>query len=441
MPPTSSCKTFPTKSLPAARRVAALTIHASLHKNQDLQSALDQTLSREALSPRDKGLATELAYGYIRNRTRTDFLITSFLKSPKNLPPQLLLVLGMAGYELVFLDKIPTYATVNWAVEWIKKNLSTQLAGLGNAVLRRVAGLGEQARQPDFFSKDRSDLPIFLARYYSCPEWIVQLWLTSYGEKATRTFLSASISQPPLGLRCAPEQDMDSLIQTLQCTPLRREGLALALATSPENVAELITQGRVTRQSFAAQAALNALCPTSWPTPIWDACCGRGGKSMALDDQGIGQLMASDLHKGRLRNFARECARSGRTIPIFRASAKDVPPLRIQPQTILLDVPCSGLGVLSRRPDSKWKRSPQDVAALIKTQEAILDNAWATISPGGLVIYLTCTLNPGENQDQITRLCRSHSNAVVVQEYQTGKNEDLGEFFYGAVIRKTDDAG
>jgi 16S rRNA (cytosine967-C5)-methyltransferase len=345
----------------------------------------------------------------------------------------------MAGYELVFLDKIPTYATVNWAVEWIKKNLSTKLAGLGNAVLRRVAGLGEQARQPDFFSQDHSDLPVFLARYYSCPQWIVQLWLTSYGEKTTRTFLSASISQPPLGLRCAPKQDQESLMQSFHNILLRREGLALALTSSPENLATLIASGHVTRQSFAAQAALAALEPSTWPTPIWDACCGRGGKSMALDDQGIGPLLASDLHRGRLHNFARECAHTGRTIPIFRASAKETPPLHTPPRTILLDVPCSGLGVLSRRPDSKWKRTPKDVAALIKTQETILDNAWNIIPYNGLVVYLTCTLNPGENQEQIARLCRSHDNAVVLKEYQTGKDEELGEFFYGAVIRKTDD--
>ena len=437
MPPLRTPTTFPTKSLPAARRIAALTVHAALYKNQDLQFALDQTVKQGMCTSRDKGLATELAYGYLRNKSRSDFLVTSFLKSPEKLPSHFLLLLGLAAYELTFLDKIPTYATVNWAVEWIKKNLSTRLAGVGNAVLRRIAGLKDQARQPDFFNKDHPDPTTFLARYYSCPPWIVTLWLQNYGEEKTHAFLQSSISRPPLGLRSAPELTPGMLTHTLQGTLLRQEGHALALKTSPDNLETLLAEGKMTRQSFAAQAALTELDAASWPTPVWDACCGRGGKSMALDDQGIAPLWASDLHKGRLLGFARECARTGRTIPIFRASAKDAPPLRSAPQTILLDVPCSGLGVLSRRPDSKWKRSPQDVAALIHTQQAIVDKAWTTIPTGGCIVYLTCTLNPAENQEQIARICREHAHARLEKEYQTGTHEELGEFFYGAVIRKT----
>jgi 16S rRNA (cytosine967-C5)-methyltransferase len=107
MPPTPSSKTFPTKSLPSARRVAALTVYASLYKNQDLQSALDQILSQESLSARDKGLATELAYGYIRNKKRVDFLVTSFLKSPEHLPSRLLLVLVWQAMNSFFWTKFP----------------------------------------------------------------------------------------------------------------------------------------------------------------------------------------------------------------------------------------------------------------------------------------------------------------------------------------------
>jgi 16S rRNA (cytosine967-C5)-methyltransferase len=429
-------KSLPLSPLPPARRIVLQTLYRCLHKNQDLQNALDQAITSAAIGSRDKGLATELAYGYLRHKTRMDFLVTSFLKSPGKLPPHLLLVLGLAGYELAFMDKIPAYATVDWAVEWIKKNLGKRLAGVGNAVLRRIGELGKAALEEDYFCKDKPDRLSFLARYYSCPAWIVKLWMKSYGPEKTEMFLKESVTRPALGLRCASDPDSEVVARDFNHILLGSDGHAIALERTPDGLDALLRKGQVTRQSYAAQIALNALQPASWPTPVWDACCGRGGKSMALAGQGIAPIWASDIHKARLTGFMRECKRAGTYIPTFQASAKETPPLRRPPQTILLDVPCSGLGVLSRRPDSKWKRTPRDVAALVQTQRAILENAWNTLPTGGVLAYLTCTLNPAENQDQVARLCREQGNGVVIREYETGRGEGFGEFFYGATIRK-----
>ncbi|WP_462325396.1 transcription antitermination factor NusB [Desulfoplanes sp.] len=431
-----SPKSLPLSPLPPARRVALQTLYRCLHKNQDLQNALDQALTTTAIGARDKGLATELAYGYLRHKTRSDFLVASFLKSPDKLPRHLLLLMGLAGYELACMDRIPAYATVDWTVEWIKKNLGKRLAGVGNAVLRRIGELGKAAQEKDYFCKDKPDTVIFLARYYSCPAWIVELWLQSYGREKTESFLKESVTRPALGLRCASDPDAEAVAREFNTILLGREGHALALERTPDGLDALLCKGQVTRQSYAAQIALNALQPPSWPTPVWDACCGRGGKSMALAGQGIAPLWASDIHTARLTGFMRECKRTGTSIPVFQASAKSTPPLGTTPRTILLDVPCSGLGVLSRRPDSKWKRTPKDVTALVTTQRAILDTAWSTLPAGGVLAYLTCTLNPAENQEQITRLCNEHGNAVVIREFETGMDEGFGEFFYGATIRK-----
>jgi 16S rRNA (cytosine967-C5)-methyltransferase len=431
-----SSKSLPLSPLPPARRVALQTVYRCLFKNQDLQFALDQAISVSPLSQRDKGLATELAYGYLRHRTRTDFLVTSFLKSPGKLPSHLLLVLGLAGYELACMDKIPAYATVDWAVEWIKKNLGRKLAGLGNAVLRRIGELEKKGAEPEFFQKDQPDTITFLARYYSCPQWIVKLWLEKYGQEKTTGFLATSVSRPALGLRCSSEADAEILAGDFKEILLARDGHALALKQTPDDLDALLRQGRVVRQSYAAQIALQGLEPMTWPTPVWDGCCGRGGKSMALVSQGVCPVWASDIHTTRLAGFLRECKRTGTPVPIFRASAKDSPPFRTTPQTILLDVPCSGLGVLSRRPDSKWKRTPKDVATVVQTQRALLDNAWNTLPAGGVLAYMTCTLNPAENQDQIAWLCSEQGNGVVIKEYETGRDEGFGEFFYGATIRK-----
>ncbi|GAU08436.1 transcription antitermination factor NusB [Desulfoplanes formicivorans] len=429
-------KSFSSDSLPLARQVALQAIYRCLYKHQDLQFALDQALDTPRLSHRDKGLATELAYGYVRNKTRSDFLVTFFLRSPDKLPRVFMLVLGMAAYELAFLDRIPAYATVDWAVQGIKLSWGKRLAGVANAVLRRIGDLGPAVHEPDWYRQDDPDTVTFLTRYYSCPEWIVRLWLESYGMDTACEVLEGSIARPALGLRCGPDMDPESLALEVQDLLLARCGRSLALQQSFDHLDELLRQGQVSRQSYAAQMALSALEPLSWPTPIWDACCGRGGKSMALLEQGCFPVWASDLHTGRLAGMQQECRRTGRRIPLFRASAKETPPFRTPPGTILLDVPCSGLGVLARRPDSKWKRTPRDVSALMATQKAILENAWNVLPTGGVIAYITCTLNPAENQDQIARLCKRHRNATIVREYATKSREGLGEFFYAVTVRK-----
>ncbi len=427
---------FPLSCLPGARRTAVQTLYHCLYSNQDLQAALDKALTATSHSPADAGLATALAYGYLRNKTRSDFLVASFLKAPGKLPSSLLLVLGVAAYELACMDAIPAYATVDWAVEWTKKHWGKRLAGVTNAVLRKTSGLGKTAWEMEYCCKDDPDTLTLLSRFYSCPAWIVKIWLTSYGQERTRELLEESVVRPALGLRCVSEAEARRLEQVFASDVLARCGTALALKRTPDNLDTLLQQGRVACQSYAAQTALHALGPGAWPTPVWDACCGRGGKSMMLWDENISPLWASDKNASRLGLFLRECKKSGKHIPLFRASATATSPFAVPPKTILLDAPCSGLGVLSRRPDSKWKRTPKDVQRLIQTQRAMLDNAWAGLQPGGILAYITCTLNPQENQEQIAWLCRNQNNAVVMQEYETGRGEGFGEYFYGAVIHK-----
>ncbi len=426
---------LPLSHLPSARRAALHTVYRSLYASEELQYALDTTITRSRLSLLDTKLATELAYGYLRNKTRSDFLAASFLKAPQKLPPTLLLVLGLAAYELTCMDKIPAYATVDWAVEWIKKHLGKRLAGVGNAVLRNISRLEQAALDTAYFCKDRPDTLTFFSRYYSCPTWIVRLWLTRYGEERTTELLKASVARPALGLRCVSEAEAQTLEKEFASALLARKGKALAFKETPENLDALLGQGKVVRQSYASQTALCALEPRSWDAPVWDACCGRGGKSMMLWDENISPLWASDKNASRLGLFLRECKKSGKYIPLVRASAAAAPPFAVSPKTILLDAPCSGLGVLARRPDSKWKRTPKDVTVLLQTQRAMLDNAWAALGKGGTIAYLTCTVNPQENQEHIARLCQKH-HASMVREYETENGEGFGEYFYGAVIRK-----
>ena len=203
-------------------------------------------------------------------------------------------------------------------------------------------------------------------------------------------------------------------------------------------------RGAASRQSAASYEVLEAFEPASWRLPIWDCCAGRGGKTLALLDQGIAVGLASDPSEHRLNALAEEYARLMLTAP----PCPETLPLSVEESaallaeqsrtfgTILIDAPCSGLGTLSRRPEIRFRRTPDDLDKLTGTQKRILSLAWERLEPGGSIIYLTCTLNPAENEGQVANFLEQHENAELSQEFQTDFSSPLREFFYGAQIRK-----
>lgn len=415
------------KVLPPARRVALEALFRCLMERQDIQAALDTALSSGPLDPRDVGLATELCYGYLRLKKRIEYVLARFLKDPGSLSPKMRLAMGVAAYEILFLDKVPAYASVDWAVEFSKTKPGSRMAGLFNAVLRRVSELGDTAHDPDFFRLDASK-PEFLTRWYACPQWLADLWVRAYGEETAIKYLEAQIKPPALGFNLFGHPEADELYGEIAgwSELLDIDGMAFALPAGTMFDGE--PDPPMARQSFAARQAVEALDPDMWPTPVWDACAGRGGKTRILLEKGL-EVFASDPHTGRLAALKKELPDT----ETFEANAAtDAPPR--QPGTILLDMPCSGLGVISRRPDTKWKRTPGDLADLTRIQEEILENSLRHVRPGGKIAVITCTLNPDENQELIQRVLANHPEASLAREWTTPPDTELGEFFYAALI-------
>lgn len=420
------------KSLPVARAAALRALYLSLWRAQDVQAALDGVLRELRPDPRDAALATELTYGYLRLRGRVECVLSRFLDRPGDLPEKLRLGLGLAAYELIHLDKVPAYASVSWAVDWAKGEEKGRFAGLFNAVLRRVATVAQDAREPDFYRADADDIE-FLCRWHSCPEWIVRLWLAAYGRERALAYLQAQAAAPALGLLVAPGHKGRDLCRVLAADSERLASSGRAFAFPANTPLDLDAEALrlVSRQSFAAREALSVLAPGSWPDPVWDACAGRGNKTRHLDE--FGKIVwASDTHHGRLKALRRDLPE----VPCFRARADLPAPLARQPGSILLDLPCSGLGVLSRRPDIKWKRTPKDLRNLIRLQSAILDASWESLRPGGTLAVITCTLNPDENELLVQAFLKRTPDAALLRTWTTPHDTPLGEFFYSARLEK-----
>lgn len=395
---------------------------------QDIQAGLDAVLSQGAMDPRDVGLATEISYGYLRLKGRIEYVLSRFLKDPGKLPPKMRLAMGVAAYEILFLDKVPAYASVDWAVEFSKTKPGARLAGLFNAVLRRVAELGEAAHDPDFFRKDAS-LPEFLSRWYSCPQWLVDMWWREYGEKAAIQYLEAQLRPPALGFNLFGHPHADELYSEIAGWPelIDIEGMSFALPASVRFEEE--PEPPMHRQSFAARQAIEVLNPESWREPVWDACAGRGGKTRILLEKGL-NVFASDPHQGRLNALKRDLP--GVRTFVANAAMASAPHT---PGSVLLDLPCSGLGVLSRRPDTKWKRKPSDLADLTLLQSEILRNTVDQVAPGGSVAVITCTLNPEENNLLVERFANERPRIAIHTQWTTPPDSPLNEFFYAALLK------
>ncbi len=418
------------------REIAIDIIEKSL-LGQDIQTALNKHLNSYELKKVDKSLITTICYGYLRFKKRIDFILKRSVKgSIKKLPFKLVIALGCGTYELLFLDKIPEYATVYWYVEYCKKNIAKRLSKLTNAVLRHISRIKDELLSERFYSD--KDIKVFLSRYYSCPNWITDLWIKHFGIEKTTELLKRSISQPNIGIRINPKKMTHDVLDIFKTSSpiFYIEDLGFCFERTPSlPIEELEQKGMITRQSFESQKLMWDVLQNVWQEPVWDCCCGAGLKTTLLLERGIIDIFASDINFYRLSFLKKEIKRLElKDILVFKADATNFCPLKA-PKTIVIDAPCSGLGVLSRRPDIKWKRYPKEIKRLKNIQKNILSNALKILNSSGRIVYITCTINPEENES----LIREFAGVKIVKEICIDdflKDPNLKEFFYTAVLEK-----
>lgn len=406
-----------------ARAAALAALRTALDRGQDLQAAVDDQLP--GLCRRDARLATELAYGTARLRGRLDALLGFVLPRREGLSRLARRLLELAAYELLFL-RPPIHATCAWAGAAARRLLGPRLAALVHAALRRLAEQPELAHDEAAF-RAAGGSP---AQWFSLPQWVWELWVAERGPEAARDLAAMSLAPAPPGVRLRP--GAEDLRQRLLPLAVGEGRFGLALGRWPAFLDDALAQGGVRRQSLASQEAVAALAPETWPEPVWDACAGRGGKALLVADLGK-RVWASDPHGGRLAGLAAEARRLGLCLPVFRADACR-PPLAAPPGTVLLDAPCTGLGVLARRPDIRWKRTPEDLEALARLQGELLDAAAGILPAGGCLAYLTCTVTRAENEDQVARFLARHPEFCLRAQGTTP--HALGEVLFFALLER-----
>lgn len=437
--------------LPSARNLALNIIVRTL-RGEHVQAVMDNVYGKMHPAEKERLRCTDIVYGYLRAKARIDFILAKVLKNPGKLPKFMPLMLGIGIYCMIFQDKIPDYAVVDGIVRETGKKYGKKLAAVANGVLRSVQRLGQNLVEPAWYeTKDtQDDNAAGDSIFYSIPPYIEKLWKTSYGDETAHKLMSRSFERPWKGLRVNFTHPMapsfyDSLknLGGTGIVEICRGAFAMAPGFRLPNFMEHDFAWWHARGLFSWQAAgsmlvLDKLGIFDWEEPLWDCCAGVGGKTAALMERGINVELASDTSLKRLKNLAVQCARLDIPAPPTALIDAAHPPVKCWRGNILVDVPCSGLGVLARRPDIKnfagdWRKALKTLATV---QSDILAAMGSILHENGRLAYITCTISPPENEDMVENFLKKEQGFELLSSWHTPFEHPWLEGMFGAVIRK-----
>ncbi|MFM7230800.1 MAG: 16S rRNA (cytosine(967)-C(5))-methyltransferase RsmB [bacterium] len=399
-------------SLPADPREAALRIlHAVDTRSAFSDRLLDGAHARPGADPRDKALLHELVKGSLRWRGRLDAALDARVHvGLANTQPWIRNILRLGAYQILFLDRVPAHAAVDESVKLAHKYAHPGAAGLVNSVLRRLAEERDTIRWPEADDADA------LAVWGSHPRWIVERWLERFGPAETRALLEADNRAVPTGLRNnSLRQTREQLVELLA-----REGVEARIGTlSPDLVwveghhspgaLHCFQAGLCTAQDESEALVARVVAPRKHDR-VLDLCAAPGGKSSHLaelmGDEGEIWAMERDPH--RVETLEATLSRLGvHSVHVAQGDGRTYEfPMPFD--RALVDAPCSGMGVLARRADARWRKGPEVLAEMPPVQLELLAAAARHLAPGGTLVYSVCSFEPEETDHVIARFLATH---------------------------------
>ena len=388
------------RSADLVRRAAHAAL-LSFEKNPLAADLLVERFSSENFDARDRAFLRELIYGVLRWRGRLDFVFGHFLEKPKLAPPARE-ALRLGAYQLLFMDRVPAHSAVDGAVSLLDRRNLGWARGLVNAVLRKVA-VHEVA--PPEKPED------YLTIWESHPRWLVRRWMRGLGEEEARRRCRADNEEAPVVFRVNP---LASNARSLMAE-LRSEGVATRPGCVDPDCLVFLPDESVAGVRFSDSAAwregrfvvmdessslVSRFAGAAPGEQVLDACAAPGGKTACLAWAAgeNGRVVAGDKASRRLALLERNCVRIRADVAILRMDAAR-PPFHQKFDLVLVDAPCSGLGVFRRHPDARWRLEEEDLKAQAERQRAILRGAARAVRPGGRLVYSVCTNEPEETEE------------------------------------------
>ncbi|QQK81961.1 16S rRNA (cytosine(967)-C(5))-methyltransferase RsmB [Salicibibacter cibi] len=377
--------------------------------------ALHEAFREHPLADVDARFVTEVVYGTIKRLNTIDDVLGRVMKNPlQKTDRRVKTILRMSVYQLLFMDRVPERAAIHEGVELAKTWGRGGLKGFVNGVLRNVARQG----LPDY--RDLADPVKQLALSTSHPEWLVRKWMHAYGEAETYAMCEANVERAYTTLRVNRLQTDRSTLQA----GLEADGVQTTSGNlAPDSL--IVTKGQALHSEWFKKGAFSFQDESSMlvtyaldPQPgmrVLDACAAPGGKSTHIAErmEDDGEVLANDIHPHKRALIAEQAERLRlKSIHIQTSDAAEFS-ANVEAESfdrVLVDAPCSGLGVLRAKPDIKWKTDPKEIETLAALQLNILEAAAHALKPGGILVYSTCTIMPAENEDVIAAFLQTHAS-------------------------------
>ena len=371
------------------------------------------------LNPRDHSFVRELVLGILRWKLRLDYTIDAYYaKSPQSLIPGIRNIIRLGLFQMMFMNSIPQWAAVNECVEIARAGYGQKTAGLVNAILRQFGREGEP--QPPGNPVDH------IAIELSHPQWLVKRWIENYGYEKARLICQAGNEKHPLCIRVNPiKSDRDSLSSLLT-----NEGFACSVVETISGYIVVSKGEGLFKTSFFHDGFFTVQDPSSGmaslllaPQPgetVLDLCSAPGGKSTHCAElmHNEGHITSVDLHSSRIGLVKDASRRLGLTI--IECVVGDAGEFGQENQRlydrVLVDVPCTGTAVFSKRPDMKWRKTEEDIIRLSSYQYTLLEHSAGLVKTGGVIVYSTCSLEPEENEKVVEKFLNRHSEFVIERD-------------------------
>ena len=403
-----------------AREAALKILHAVHQQGAYANVALAKELRQGGLSDMDRRFVTELVYGTVKAGETLDWIIKKYLSRPwKKVNPVVQDILRLGTYQLRYMDKIPASAACNESVELTKKFANKGAAGFVNGILRSMA------REPEkgAFPSGKGNATVQLALREQHPEWLVRRWIKEFGYDEAEQLCRFNNQQAPLSVRTntlktSPSELRLQLVAAgveVQPSQLVNEGFILEEHGALDSLSAL-QEGYCQVQDESSMLVAHVLSPEPGEL-VLDVCSAPGGKTthIAALMENRGRIVACDIYDHKLQRVMENAHRLG--IQIIEPRLQDARTIGRdfagQADRVLVDAPCSGLGVLRRKPDSRWRKTPELIRELPALQLAILESAAEAVKPGGILVYSTCTIAHEENQDVVSSFLQAHQEFVL----------------------------
>jgi 16S rRNA (cytosine967-C5)-methyltransferase len=388
-----------------AARVAAADIMSDLREGRLLDAAFDRYAL--GLDARDRRWTQELTWGSLRRRERLDAALRPRVRGGiARINPDLVDILRLGVYQLLFMGSVPAYAAIGQTVELVKQRHGIGASRLANAVLRRI----DRERDQLHDDEPAGDVVDSLAREHSHPLWLVERWVAQFGPGETASLLAANNQEAPVILRpwrvtrAALDAELRDAGVDGEAVPLDTDAIRLPAGTALLELGAWRRGHCFVQDPAATLVTRYAAMPTG--VTVADACAAPGGKSLEMS-RTAGFVVAGDRSVSRLARLADNIERLHADRVGLVAMDATAPAIR-PVEALLLDAPCTGTGTFRRHPDARWRLRISDLAVLAATQSSMLRAAADHVQPGGLLVYSTCSIEPEENDGQVDDFLESH---------------------------------